>query len=161
MARILTRNPWQAWGPTVLRLAVGIVFAAHGWQKFFQYGLEGVAEGFAGLGIPFPAAAALLVSTVELGGGVALVLGALTRIAALGLAAVMTVALLQAHLPGGFFLPNGVEFVLALLAATASLALTGPGRFAVDNRFADGEVTWSRVEAEAPEEARVPVGSRG
>jgi putative oxidoreductase len=137
------------------------VFAAHGWQKFFQYGLEGVAEGFAGLGIPFPAAAALLVSTVELAGGVALVLGAVTRLAALGLSAVMAVALVQAHLPGGFFLPTGIEFVLALLAATVSLALTGPGRFAVDSRFAEGEVVWSRVGSELAEETGAPVGSRG
>ena len=94
MTRILTQNPWQAWGPTVLRIAVGTVFVAHGWQKFFEYGVTGVAGGFEGLGIPFPTAAALLVSTIELVGGLGLVFGALTRLAAAGLAAVMTVATL-------------------------------------------------------------------
>jgi putative oxidoreductase len=41
-------------------------------------------------------------------------------------------ALILVHLPAGFFLPNGIEFVLALFGGAAALALTGPGVFSID-----------------------------
>lgn len=62
-------------------------------------------------------------------------LGLFTRVAGLGLAAVMLGALVIVHLPAGFFLPNGIEFVLTLLAAAGALALTGPGAYSLDALF--------------------------
>ena len=161
MSEIDLTSAWQGWGPTVLRLAVGAVFVAHGWQKFFDFGIEGTAGAFEGMGIPFASASALVVATVELGGGLALITGLLTRLAALGLSAVMLVALLQVHLPAGFFLPDGIEFVFVLLGANLSLLVTGPGRLALDSRIrelvADASGDESRkAEAEAP---GTPVGS--
>jgi putative oxidoreductase len=88
------------------------------------------------VGIPAPGAAAVVVTLVELLGGLALVLGALTRLASLLLAIDMVVAVVVVHLPAGFFLPLGSEFALTLLGATLTLLLTGPGALAVDDALA-------------------------
>jgi putative oxidoreductase len=56
----------------------------------------------------------------------------LTRLAGAGLAIDMLGAFLLVHLPAGFFLPNGYEFVMLLAASTAALTFTGAGRFSVD-----------------------------
>ena len=119
-------------GLAALRVVVGAVFTAHGAQKLFVWGVDGVAGGFASMGIPLASIAGPLVGVVELVGGLALVVGLFTRVASAGLAAVMFGALLMVHLPAGFFLPNGSEFVLVLLAASASLAIMGPGGFSLD-----------------------------
>ena len=116
----------------VLRLVVGIIFVMHGGQKFFVYGLSGVTQSFGGMGIPMPAVTAPLVAIVELGGGLALIFGVLTRLAGLGLAIDMLGAILLVHLKNGFFMPNGYEFAFAMLAASAAIALAGAGDLSVD-----------------------------
>jgi putative oxidoreductase len=119
-------------GTAVLRAVVGTVFVAHGAQKLFVYGLEGTGGAFAEMGIPLPALSAAVVTFVELLGGLALLVGFFTRWVALPLAFTMLVAMVTVHLPNGFFAPGGIEFTLVLLAASASLALTGPGALALD-----------------------------
>ena len=70
-------------------------------------------------------------------GGLALILGLGTRIAAPLLAVDMLVALVLVHLPNGFFVSNGgVELVLLLLVASVSLTLSGAGAYSVDARIA-------------------------
>jgi putative oxidoreductase len=120
----------------VLRVLIGIIFVAHGGQKLFVYGFEGVTGAFAGMGIPLPGIAGPLAALVEFFGGLALVTGLLTRVAGLGLAVTMLGAIGFAHLSQGFFAPKGFEFPLALLGATVALALAGAGRFSLDHAIA-------------------------
>ncbi len=119
-------------GLTALRIVLGVVFTAHGAQKFAQ-GIPGVAQGFAGMGVPLAEVAAPVVAGLELIGGVLLVLGVATRVAGLLLAVDMVVAGLLAHATAGFFAQDGgFEYVLVLAVASLAVALTGPGRFSVD-----------------------------
>ncbi len=120
-------------GLTILRVAVGTVFLVHGAQKLFSFGLTGLTGAFEGMGVPLPAVAAAFATSVELLGGLALILGLFTRVAAPLLAINMLGALLFVHIGAGFFLPEGYEFVLTLLAASVALTLTGPGALALDN----------------------------
>jgi len=119
-------------GLAILRAAAGAVFAAHGAQKLFVYGFDGVAGAFGQMGVPLAAVIGPAVAVVEFAGGLALVLGLLTRVASLGLVVVMLGALSFVHAGAGFFLPNGSEFVLVLLAAAATLVITGAGRYSLD-----------------------------
>ncbi len=144
------------YGPAVLRLAVGAIFVGHGAQKLFGIwggpGLSGTAAflGQLGLGPGFPLA--VLVGLVEFGGGLMLILGALTLFAALALAIDMAVAIWKVHLAGGFFLPAGYEYAVVLLGTLICLMLTGPGAFSIDGRRARS------AEAEAYGRARLRAG---
>lgn len=126
----------QALGIAVLRVLTGVVFAAHGYQKLFVYGMGGVQGAFTKMGAPMPMITGPLVALLEFFGGLALVIGLLTRLAALGLAIDMLGAILIVHLAGGFFLPAGYEFALLLFAASLTLAVAGPGAFSVDDTIA-------------------------
>ena len=119
-------------GLLVLRVIVGTIFVAHGGQKLFVFGLDGVAGGFAQMGVPMAGLIGPLVGFVEFFGGIALITGLLTRLAGVGLAVVMTGAMMLVHLPNGFFAPNGIEFTLALFGSAVALVLTGAGRFSLD-----------------------------
>lgn len=119
-------------GLAVLRVIVGIIFIAHGAQKLFTYGLAGVQGAFAGMGVPLPGITGPAVAFVEFFGGIALVIGLLTRLAALGLAINMLGAIFMVHLAAGFFLPQGYEFALALFGGALALVLTGPGEYSAD-----------------------------
>ena len=133
MSTILRTTPKQAnVGLAIVRVITGLIFAMHGGQKIFVYGFEGVAGAFGQMGIPFAGFMGPFVGLLEFVGGIALILGLLTRPVALGLAATMVVALVKVHLAAGFFLPNGYEFVLALLGSTVALVAAGAGAFSVD-----------------------------
>ncbi len=128
----------QGWGLTMLRVVVGIVFFVHGLQKLFVMGFGGVAGMMEGLTVPAPGLFAVVLTLVELLGGLALILGLFTRVAVIPLAVDMLVATLTVHLPNGFFtVPNGgYEFTLVLLAASVALAIAGPGEAALDRFLA-------------------------
>jgi putative oxidoreductase len=127
----------KGWGLTVLRVVVGIVFLVHGGQKLFLTGFDGVAGFLGSLGVPAPGLFAVIVTLVELLGGLALILGLFTRVVAVLLAVDMLVAILTVHLPNGFLASNnGIEFPLVLVAACVALAVAGPGEAALDRAFA-------------------------
>lgn len=120
-------------GLTILRLVVGSIFIVHGAQKIFTIGLGSIGGMMSQSGIPMGELVGPAVALTEFLGGIALVLGLFTRLAAVGLALVMVGAILLVHLPAGFFNPKGFEFPLALLAANAALAVMGPGKLSVDS----------------------------
>ena len=128
----MTANGLRDGGIALLRVGIGGIFVAHGLQKLAVFGISGLAGFMGQIGVPFPTLSAVAVTAAELGGGLALVAGLFTRWAALPIAFSMAVAALTVHLKAGFFLPDGVEYVLALFLASIALSLTGSGAFSVD-----------------------------
>jgi putative oxidoreductase len=130
---------------TVIRVVLGIIFIMHGSQKvlglFGGLGLAGTVGAFVQMKMPAPLA--YMVCFGELSGGIALVFGFLTRIAAAGIIIIMIGAVVTVHWANGFFLNwymipghgHGYEYNLALIAMSISLILGGPGGCAIDNLF--------------------------
>lgn len=118
---------------TILRVIVGFIFAAHGWQKFTEFTIAGTQATFGKMGVPAADVVAPIVATIELVGGIALIAGVLTRVFGALLALDMLGALFLVHAPAGLFAEKGgYELVLALAAAAAAVALTGAGRISID-----------------------------
>lgn len=130
----------REFAPLILRVVIGLVFFLHGWQKLTVFGAEGVSGMLAWSGPLAPLLAWVLILT-ELLGGLALVLGAFTRLAAMLLAIVMVVAILTVKLPGMegalplSLLGKGPELESTLLAGCLALALLGGGIWALDKRL--------------------------
>jgi putative oxidoreductase len=131
---------------TMLRLVLGVVFFAHGAQKmlgwFGGYGFHGTMGFFTHMGMPAPVA--LLVICTEFFGGLGLIVGLLTRIAALGIGVEMIGAIFMVHLPNGFFMNwagnqkgEGFEYHLLAIAVAATLLLRGAGAFSVDRALSN------------------------
>lgn len=130
----------------VLRLTLALVIFPHGAQKvlgwFGGYGFSDTLGYFTGtLGVP--ALAAVLVFAAELLGPIGLALGAFSRVAAAGMVAVMTGAILLAHLPNGFFMNwtgaqagEGYEYHLLVIGMSIALVLAGSGRWSFDRWLA-------------------------
>jgi putative oxidoreductase len=144
-----------SYAPAILRLALAIVFIAHGAQKLFGLGGGGLTTtaGFLSqLGLEPAYWLAVVAGVVEFGGGLLLLLGAFTLPATVLLAIEMLVAIWMVHVPNGFFLPTGYEFNVTMIAALVSLMLTGPGALSVEGRRA------SHAAAAAAGRARLRAG---
>jgi putative oxidoreductase len=126
---------------------LAVVFFPHGAQKalgwFGGYGLEGTL-GFFTQQMGVPLVLALLVVGAEFLGSIGLFFGFLTRVAAFGIASVMTGAILMVHLPYGFFMNwsgqqagEGFEFHLLAIAIAVALFITGGGRWSLDSMVAE------------------------
>jgi len=125
----------------VMRLALGLVFFAHGGQKVLGwwggYGASATIQGFAKMGLP--PVVTVLIMAAELGGGILLILGFLTRLAALGIGCVMAGALFLVHAKVGFFMNwagtqkgEGFEYHILALALALVVMLRGSGAASVD-----------------------------
>jgi putative oxidoreductase len=122
----------------MLRIAVGIVFVAHGAEKLMN--IPGTVQSFAGIGIPMPQYAVYLAIAGELLGGLGLLIGLLTRVAAFGPLCSMLVAIVAVHLKHGFMAKNGgIEYPLVLALVALFFVAHGAGAFAVDSLFGRSE----------------------
>jgi putative oxidoreductase len=138
-------------GLAVLRLALAVVFIAHGAHILFGFGagpavgtggLDLTASSFAALGLAPAFPLAVLAGVIETAGGVLLAIGWFTRIAAPLLAVVVAIAIWKAQWAYGFFLNwvgapdrgQGTEYGIVLLAALICLSLTGAGEWSIDGR---------------------------
>ncbi|CAI8977093.1 MULTISPECIES: DoxX family protein [unclassified Pseudomonas] len=129
------------YGLTVLRICVGVIFAAHGAQKLFGmfggYGLAGTAQYMESLGLAPGQLMAILAGGTEFFGGLALIIGLLVRPAALGLTFLSLVAIFSVHISNGLFMANnGYEFALALLGGSIAVLFEGAGKLSVDRAIA-------------------------
>ena len=121
----------------VLRVGIGVIFAAHGAQKLFGWwsgpGFAGWHGAMARMGYRPTAVFAAVSSLAEFVGGLALAAGLLTPIAAMALVGQSIVIIGTAHWRSGFFnRNNGYEFPLALLTGVVAVLLAGPGSLSLD-----------------------------
>lgn len=143
MAKISSASTLDSIALLLIRVPLGLIFAAHGSQKllglFGGHGLTATLKNFeAHLGIP--PVLTLLAIIAEFGGGLGILCGFLTRFSAAGIAVTMAVAMYKVTWVNGFFLNStcaagkghGIEFNLALLGMALALVATGGGQWAVD-----------------------------
>jgi putative oxidoreductase len=124
-------------GLLLLRLLVGVLMAAHGAQKLFGWfsghGLQGTTDFLESLGWRPGRTSAILLGGAELAGGLALAFGAGTPVAAGVVIAVLANAAWVVHRPNGLWnTAGGYEYPLVLAGSALALAVTGPGRFSID-----------------------------
>ncbi len=133
---------------TLVRLVLGVIMFAHGSQKmlgwFGGYGFKGTMGFFTQM-MHIPAPLAFLAIAAEFFGGLGLIVGLLTRVAAFGITVNMLVAIFTVHLHNGFFMNwtgqqkgEGFEYHLLVLAMTVALMIRGAGGSSID-RAISGE----------------------
>jgi putative oxidoreductase len=126
-----------SFGLLVARLAVGVVFLAHGYNHIWGGGkIAGTGRWFESLGMKPGILHAWTASLTELGAGVLLITGLLTPFAGAGVIGVMAVAWITNHRKNGFFIfrpGEGYEYVMTLTATGVLFAGTGGGRFSLDH----------------------------
>ncbi len=122
--------------PLAARLIVGVIMAAHGLQKLVT-GPGNFGKFLAQLGVPLPTLMGYVVTLVELGGGILLIIGLLSRLAALLLTIDLVVAILLVKTQVGFLSPQGggagAELDLALIAGLLVILFAGPGKLSLDH----------------------------
>jgi len=146
MLRFQERASARGWPNLFLRLILGFGFAAHGWAKLSR-GPAGFGEILSHIGVPFPHVTAWVTTSIEILGGVSVMLGAFVIPVSFPLIIVMVTAILTVHFQYGFssikiravtgagaeFGPPGYEMNLLYIIGLLVLVLGGSGRFSVDN----------------------------
>jgi putative oxidoreductase len=138
--RLIATAP--TWITVPLRLTLGLIFVGHGAQKVFgAFGGPGWAKITS-----FPTPFAFMrpswlwmgaAAVSELIGGVFVLTGLLTRVGAFLILCVMLTAMLGVHLKGGFFLPAGIEYTVALSGVCLALLIAGGGQASIDRVLQD------------------------
>src|SRR5215469_16862735 len=121
----------------VLRLVVGLGFAAHGTQKLFGWfgggGINGTGAFFESIGFRPGKRFALAAGSGEFLGGLLLALGFLGPVGPALMISVMLVAILTVHKGHGFFTQNGgSELPILNITGALTVAIAGPGQFSID-----------------------------
>jgi putative oxidoreductase len=133
---------FQSFGALVMRLVLGAIMVTHGYTKIIPRGaLYNFTHMVAHLGMP--AWLGYVAAFTEFFGGMLLILGLLTRLAALATAIDMGVAIVKVHLHGGLTGhagQPGFEFPLALLAVALMLVFTGAGLLSIDAVIGKGKL---------------------
>jgi putative oxidoreductase len=126
-----------------VRITLGVIFFMHGGQKVLGWfgggGLAATVTGMTGMGLPAPAVYAVCFG--EFLGGIGLIVGCLSRVAAAGVTIIMVGAVVFVHWKNGFFINwfmvpdkgHGFEYNLALIGMGLAIVLGGPGKCAIDN----------------------------
>jgi len=136
----------------IMRLVLGFVFFPHGAQKvlgwFGGYGASATLDAMTKQGLP--AFLVVLVMAAEFAGSIGLIVGFLTRLAALGVACVMLGAIITVHGKVGFFMNwmgnqqgEGYEYHLLALGLAVALLIKGGGLFSVDRALSGGDARFS------------------
>lgn len=120
----------------VMRLALGAVMVGHGYQKVFRGGLHHHAQFVASLGMP--AWLGYVSAFTEFFGGLLLIVGLFTRLAAFAVCVNMCVAIAKVHFHNGLLGDRGYQFPLALAAIAFALIFFGGGAIALDHVRAPG-----------------------
>lgn len=137
---------YRDYAPLILRIAIGLVFLLHGLSKFGVLGdgnLQQTGAMFTGMNMPLPSVTAPLVATIEVIGGVALLLGFGTRFASIPLVVIMLVAIFAVKLPNGLnpVGRGGYELDLVILAGLLVLLLLGSGPLALERKYLKPDMT--------------------
>ena len=138
---------------TLSRVVLGIIFLAHGSQKVFGWfggpGYDQTMKAFQGMGIP--AFFAVIAILAEFLGGLGLLVGLLSRVAAFGIAIIMIVAVSLVHAQNGLFMNwsgnqrgEGFEYHLLALAVAVLVMVRGAGAWSLDRVF-EGWLTGGRT----------------
>jgi putative oxidoreductase len=118
-----------SFGLLLIRIAVGTIFMLHGKQKLFGMGFAGVSGAFSHMGVPLSGVMGPFVALLEFFGAIALIIGLLTRLFALGFAIDMLVAILLVQMKNGF---SHYELEFLLCVSSLALVFMGGGEFSVD-----------------------------
>lgn len=128
------RNSLEPLALTLLRVYTGVVMAVHGWEKIQNY--EATVKAFTGMGIPNPEMAVYLAIGGEFLGGLGLIFGLLTPIAAFGVFCTMAVAVFKVHWANGLLAKNGgFEFPGTLMMVALFFIIRGAGPISLDGLF--------------------------
>ncbi|OPH48538.1 oxidoreductase [Paenibacillus ferrarius] len=127
----------MALGLLIIRLVLGLTFAAHGTQKVFGwfggYGPKGTGGFFESIGIKPGVLMAVLAGLAEIGGGLLFAAGLWTTLGAILIVLTMLVAIFKVHGKNGFWVTsNGIEYNLILIAIAVGVALIGAGDYSID-----------------------------
>jgi putative oxidoreductase len=125
-------NRFQSLGALVMRLVLGIIMVRHGYDKIVP---SGALYNFSHMvtRLHLPVWLGYVAAFTEFFGGMLLIIGLLTRFAALMTAIEMAVAILKIHLHGGLMGPNSFAFPLALFSIALMLSFTGCGLLGLDD----------------------------
>lgn len=138
-------NGFRCCALSLVRFVLGVIFFMHGSQKVLGWfgggGLAATVQGMTQMGLP--AVLVYIVSFTEFLGGIALIFGLLSRLAAFGVMCVMIGAVITVHWQNGFFLNwymtpgkgHGFEYNLALIAMGLAVVIGGGGCLSIDGFF--------------------------